>query len=136
MSRKKTLDISLAEIRDARKAEKLNQKNVKQTNERRKIISAVLISFALGAGTGLIFTNVKMQVEDPEKPEIPVFQKIKNDVDKGLNYLMNSKNKNDTNKMEKKIEPVQEYPNKSKIQIEIPTDSDCTPNNTKGCLIS
>ena len=123
------LDLSLAQSRDAKK---LKHEREGFLRKHREIISAIFLSFTLGAGSGLVLTNVKVSMDGPESPKIPLIQKIKYDV----SDWWNSVRKTDVDKPEEKIEVPEEYKDKSKIHIEVPTDSECGPNNTSGCRVS
>jgi len=124
------LDLSLAQSRDAKKLKHEREGFLKK---HREIISAIFLSFALGAGSGLVLTNVKVSMDGPESPKIPLIQKIKYDVSDWWNGVR----KTDVDKPEEKIEAPGENKDDSKIHINLkpPSELDCG-SNKEDCLVS
>ena len=136
--RKEELSLSLVNQRDEEKrrkeAKRLNQKRGGEVKRHRGLIEAIILCFALGAGTGLVLTNVKVPMDGPDSPEIPLILKAKYGFSNFLDDLRGRIN----NKLEKKIETPEKEKNDSKIHIEIniPPDASCDENDKQGCLVS
>lgn len=124
------LDLSLVQNRDAKK---LKHDKEGFLRKHREIISAIFLSFALGTGTGLILTNVKVPIEGPGSPKIQLIQKLKYEFFDLINDIRGKgKDEND-----KEIQIPVKSKGDSKIHIDLkpPKELDCKANN-EDCLVS
>jgi hypothetical protein len=138
MKRRGGMDLSLVNHREKEKKrieeQELNRKKGEGIKKHRNLIQAIVISFVFGAGTGGVLNYVKIPIDGPESPKIPLIQKFKYEINDWWKGVGNK----DSDKTQEKIETPKEQKNDSKIHIEIdiPDGAGCDEDDKQGCLVS